>query len=33
MTEKGTPDEAPAEAYRRYLEEGELGFQRCEDCS
>lgn len=29
MTEKG----APAEIYRRYLEEGKLGFQRCTDCS
>jgi uncharacterized protein len=24
---------APAEVYRRYLEEGKLGFQRCERCS
>lgn len=24
---------APAEVYRRYLEGGELGFQRCRDCS
>ncbi len=23
---------APAEVYRRYLENGELGFQRCESC-
>ena len=23
---------APAEVYRRYLEGGELGFQRCGDC-
>ena len=23
---------APAEIYRRYLEAGELGFQRCADC-
>ncbi len=28
------PDDgaAPAEVYRRYLEAGELGFQRCTDC-
>ncbi len=25
-------EEAPAEVYRRYLEAGELGFQRCRDC-
>lgn len=24
---------APAEVYRHYLEGGELGFQRCRDCS
>src|SRR5215210_7995317 len=24
---------APAEVYRRYLEGGKLGFQRCRDCS
>ncbi len=24
---------APAEVYRRYLEGGRLGFQRCRDCS
>lgn len=24
---------APAEVYRRYLEGGALGFQRCRDCS
>jgi uncharacterized protein len=24
---------APAEVYRRYLEEGTLGFQRCRDCT
>ena len=24
---------APAEAYKRYLEGGALGFQRCRDCS
>jgi uncharacterized OB-fold protein len=24
---------APAEVYRRYLERGMLGFQRCRDCS
>jgi uncharacterized OB-fold protein len=27
-----SPDGAPAEVYRRYLEMGELGFQRCRDC-
>ena len=27
-----SPDGAPAEVYRRYLESGELGFQRCRDC-
>ncbi len=27
-----SPDEAPAEVYRRYLEAGELGFQRCRGC-
>ena len=26
-------EDAPAEVYRRYLEEGKLGFQRCRDCS
>ncbi len=30
MAEKG--DGAPAEVYRRYLENGELGFQRCDGC-
>ena len=25
-------DEAPAEVYRRYLQNGELGFQRCDGC-
>ncbi len=24
---------APAEVYRRYLESGKLGFQRCTDCA
>ena len=34
MTGKDASDgEAPGEVYRRYLEEGELGFQRCGDCS
>ncbi len=27
-----SPDEAPAEVYWRYLEAGELGFQRCRGC-
>ena len=26
------PDGPPAEVYRRYLESGKLGFQRCRDC-
>jgi uncharacterized OB-fold protein len=30
LTEKNT--RAPAGVYRRYLEEGKLGFQRCRDC-
>ena len=25
-------DGAPAEVYRRYLQDGELGFQRCDGC-
>ena len=33
MTEKGVQTEAPMEVYRRYLEGGKLGFQRCGDCS
>ncbi len=34
VTGKGTlRDGAPGEVYRRYLERGELGFQRCRDCS
>ena len=32
MSEKNTPAGAPAEVHRRYLEGGELGFQRCGDC-
>lgn len=28
-----TEKNAPAEIYRRYLEEEKLGFQRCTDCS
>jgi uncharacterized OB-fold protein len=27
-----SPEEAPAEDYRRCLESGRLGFQRCRDC-
>ena len=27
------PAEAPAAAYRRHLHNGELGYQRCADCS
>lgn len=33
MTGERTPTGAPAEVYRRYLEDGELGFQRCGRCS
>lgn len=29
---KHVREQAPAEVYRRYLEAGELGFQRCGDC-
>jgi uncharacterized protein len=32
VTEKNAPAGPPAEVYRRYLERGELGFQRCEGC-
>ena len=32
VSEKNAPVGAPAEVYRRYLEVGELGFQRCEGC-
>ena len=27
------PAEAPSAAYRRHLQNGELGYQRCADCS
>ncbi len=32
MTGRDASAGAPAEVYRRYLEGGELGFQRCGDC-
>lgn len=33
VAEADVPAGAPMEVYRRYLEGGELGFQRCRDCS
>ena len=33
MTHRDAAAGAPAEVYRRYLEGGTLGFQRCRDCS
>ena len=33
LSEKRASVEAPAVAYRRYLENGKLGYQRCSDCS
>ena len=33
MAQKDAASGAPAEVYRRYLEGGTLGFQRCQDCS
>ena len=33
MAHRDTAAVAPAEVYRRYLEGGALGFQRCRDCS
>ena len=33
MAERDAAAGAPAEVYRRYLEVGKLGFQRCWDCS
>jgi uncharacterized OB-fold protein len=33
VTAEDIPAGAPAEVYRRYLEGGTLGFQRCEGCS
>ncbi len=33
LSEEMTWEEAPALAYRRHLENGKLGYQRCADCS
>ena len=33
LREDMTSAEAPAAAYRRHLENGKLGYQRCADCS
>ena len=33
LGEKMTSTEAPADTYRRHLENGKLGYQRCADCS
>ena len=33
LSEGIAPAEAPAVTYRRHLENGELGYQRCADCS
>lgn len=33
LSEEMTSAEAPAAAYRRHLEDGKLGYQRCADCS
>ena len=33
MAQRDAPAGAPAEVYRRYLEGGRLGFQRCRGCS
>jgi uncharacterized OB-fold protein len=33
LSEKKVSVEAPAIAYRRHLEKGKLGYQRCTDCS
>jgi uncharacterized protein len=33
LSEKKASVEAPADAYRRHLENGKLGYQRCTDCS
>ena len=32
-SEQMAPAEAPAVTYRRHLENGKLGYQRCADCS
>jgi uncharacterized OB-fold protein len=33
LSEEMSPAEAPALVYRRHLESGKLGYQRCTDCS
>jgi uncharacterized OB-fold protein len=33
LSEEMTSAEAPAVTYRRHLENGKLGYQRCADCS
>ena len=33
MAHREAPANAPSEVYRRYLEDGRLGFQRCRGCS
>jgi uncharacterized OB-fold protein len=33
LKEEMSPAEAPALVYRRHLENGKLGYQRCADCS
>ena len=33
MSEETAPAEAPAAVYRRHLQNGKLGYQRCADCS
>jgi uncharacterized OB-fold protein len=33
LSEEMAPSEAPAVTYRRHLENGKLGYQRCADCS
>ena len=33
LSEESTSAEAPAVTYRRHLEIGKLGYQRCADCS
>ena len=33
LSERMASAEAPALTYRRYLENGKLGYQRCADCS
>jgi uncharacterized protein len=33
LSKEMAPSEAPAVTYRRHLENGKLGYQRCADCS